>query len=887
VDFDKKIAMQYFKKGFYDQEQERIQNLYKNYLIKQKRQTPKSPIVSNIIEEYTEFGKEQAKLISQNNAKEIINNFNNFGLAQETKVFKILTNIRDTNIKLEKSPKKHNDLIGLISNPFILASAYRTIRSKKGAMTESYPLPNFLFSQLDKDQQDFVTQTDSLPDNMSWDTIMSLSDLIKRGKYPFGVTRQIWIPKPGRKDSLRPINITLFCDKIVQEAIRMVLECIYEPEFHKMNCSFGFRSANGCREAIVSIADNSQGFTTAIEGDIQSAYPNMNCEFLINILREKIGDQKFLNLIRERLNRIVYDAKTSKYEKTFLGLPQGGVDSPYLWNIYLIGMDKFIKERLTQLVEIENNKRLNNHKTYPINKHHLKLKSVIDARIKKLKIHKQRYQDSKKLQKIENFIVIPPYSANPKNKTKSRDFYDPQKTMFFESYKVRDRHVRDKNILNEEKQIVFNLIKEINKLKKQRLKFPYIDPQQNKVRFHYVRYADDFIILGNFSLAFANNFKKELALWLTENREASLSESKTLITNLLLKPAKFLGFQLHANKARKIRILKNPKTNKMHRQRVAGSMLTIGPDKERMINRLFLKGFCDRKGFPKSMGWLVGFEPHIIVDRYNSIMRGFAEYYTDFITYKSLINRWLYILRWSCLKTLAQKYNTSIKKIFQKFYDPYSNINNVKVKYIIVVKDKQGKPLPLQKTWTLLTQKQATDLSSKGAYMDISWKLKNISRGIIQYSETVCPQRTPRIMDSDFLERISWVNLRTRASFDMPCSQCGSMENIQMHHINQIKKSKFSLIPESDSLKRIMVLRNRKQCPLCEKCHIKYHNTHMPLLINNIPIIGVHETPLHDIRSIDSEKFIHKGQIHQGLPLPENFYERGWKDVNPTKPIYN
>jgi RNA-directed DNA polymerase len=791
----------------------------------------------------------------------------------------IITNIRDRNIsELNKNikGKKHNDLINIISDPFFLANAYSTIKRKKGAMTIAYPLPLYIQKQLTQEQLKFTRENYSLPEGITWNTLILISSLLKKGKYPWGVTRLIWIPKPGRKDNLRPINIPLFCDKIVQEAIRMILEAIYEPLMQRMNCSFGFRSSNGCREAITSIAENTQGFTTGIEGDIESAYPNMDCEILISILSEKISDQKFLNLIRNRLNRIVFDTKTQKYEETFLGLPQGGIDSPYLWNIYLIGMDKFVKERLTQLISIENKKRKSNNKKYPKNAHWLHLKSSIDAKTKKETYDRNVAFIKEEIDSLKRYKHILLEKNINKNKYKN---YDHRFALFLNrSEKVRQRYIKDRSEKRNYILKIFKIRKEFQHLLKQRIKTPYINPNQHELRFHYVRYADDFLILGNFSMKFANDFKKELTDWLLIHRKAKLSQLKTLITNLHETPCKFLGFQIHANKSRKIRIL--TKNNKNYRKRVARSMLVIGPDKERMINRLYLKGFCDQHGKPKAMGWLIGFEPHIIIERFNTIMRGFSEYYVDFVSNKSSLNRWLYIVRWSCIKTLAQKYNTTIRKIFSRFEQPNSSINNIQVKYILKAKDIYGNVINMQKTWTLLTQKKAIKDSFKRANIKINQKLLSIKKGNFVFDYNPSENRTPRVMDHNYLEAISWVNIRTRASFDMPCVICGSTKDIEMHHIKSIKKGKFSLIPHTDSLQQLMILRNRRQCPLCKRCHITYHRTpnstlkgypfHLPIEYNYIR---------GDHRSMISEQYIHKGKIHQGLPKIESMLNSGWVTI--------
>lgn len=112
----------------------------------------------------------------------------------------------------------------------------------------------------------------------------------------------------------------------------------------------------------------------------------------------------------------------------------------------------------------------------------------------------------------------------------------------------------------------------------------------------------------------------------------------------------------------------------------------------------------------------------------------------------------------------------------------------------------------------------------------------------------------------------------------MPCCKCGSIENIEMHHIKAIRKQKYSLIPKVDTIQRLLSLRNRKQVPLCQICHNKVHsnknNTKIDLKSTVIPAL---DKKLFDNRIIDSERFIHKGKVYQSLPFVENLLDKGWK----------
>lgn len=815
-DFNKKVAMRFHKRDFYEYEQDRIKNLWETHLEKSKLSTPHSPIVDEVINEYTQFG-----------------------LTQEIKVFRILTNIRDKNIREVDNPPKHQDLINIVANPFMLIAAYRTIRKNQGALTHAHFLPSHILNNFSDSQKNLYAQNYDLPDGMSWEKISAISSSILKGEYPWGCSRRIWIPKPGRKDSLRPITIPPFCDKIVQESIRMVLEAIYEPTFKHMGVAFGFRASAGCHHNIVLIQNNSQGFTTAVEGDIEEAYPKLDNDILLSILGERIKDQRFLNLLRKRLNISLFDTKEKKYLKSFLGIPQGGIDSPYLFNIYYLGMDSFILKRVQELLDKENSLRLKRpNGRAPVNKAYSRIRAVIASRKKKIGVHKIKFKEA-----IKSFKIRP----NPLTTAK----------------------------LNKEKKLIFSTWKEIQELENQKRRTSYRDPSTNKLRFLYTRYADDFVILGNFSLGLAQRIKEELKNWLKKNRNAQLSDKKTFITNLKEKPAKFLGFELKATNNRRQRYVK--RTGIIYKQRTAGWELNISPDKERMINRLFMKGYCNRKGFPIHIPWLSGFEPHIIIKKFSDVMSGTANYYANFISNNAYLSRWLYIIRYSAIKTLAQKYNTTISKTIKKF--GHGSSNQISARYLCFAKDRKGNPYTLSKSWRLLSQSDAIKMAPKDLNREIGEELKNAKKGqfIIPYPKPDI-LRTPRIMDADFLERMNWVNIRTQASFDLPCAKCGSISQVEMHHIKHVRKTKYSLIPKPDTLRRLMSLRNRRQVPLCRTCHMEVHSGKGNVTFNcKNPVI-----PLFDNRILDSERYIHKCSpyVFESLPFKESLLEKGWKEVS-------
>jgi len=176
--------------------------------------------------------------------------------------------------KLDSSSKPiiYRRLYPIICDERVLLTAYSSLRKNKGGTT-----PGFSSPELDGEASTVGTSRISLN---------KLQKLLVSQEYFPTPVRQIWIPKPRKKEK-RPLGIPDFKDRIVGEAIRMVLNAIYEPEFKSLDCNYGFRPKLSCHDAIEKIQIKSaNGKYIALEADIKGAYPSLDHNILITILKK-------------------------------------------------------------------------------------------------------------------------------------------------------------------------------------------------------------------------------------------------------------------------------------------------------------------------------------------------------------------------------------------------------------------------------------------------------------------------------------------------------------------------------------------------------------------------------------------------------------------------
>ncbi len=761
-------------------------------------------------------------------------------------IFKSVQNYYSNNSDPFNPPITHQNIYDLTISKDLLRISYNKLKSNKGAMTPG--------------------TTQSTVDGLSEGRITKLHQDLKTGTFKWNPTNRIEIPKPGRaKGITRPLGLPDFTDKLVQNNITLILNSIYEPEFSYLNCNYGFRPNMSCNNAIKQIRMNTNGMDIAIEGDIIGAYDNLQHHILIKILRKRIKDEKFLKLI--------YDALKAGYMKdythydTFLGTPQGGIHSPILFNIYMNEFDKYIKMELPKLI-IKWNQKKNNNEYNPQSQN-------ISKKIRRLKPDNKKYSDPTQIMEIhmsskdrieifKNVQNLIPEGRTKKTIKKNIDMLEgsnitPEETLIFSKYEYERKNSKNTNqkIIDQYPESIKKIIKNMNsraatyvrihtnikkliltnnlqieahssyqniltrkiKQEKQKQLKLSIDPERKNIEIKYYRYADDWILFIRGTLPTAKTVKKILELWLKNNLKLQLSPEKTLITNIKENKAHFLGFEIFHQINKQI----------VRRQTKHGTFLQrygkiqIMPDVERLTKKFKIQNYITKNDKILSIGFLTPLEDHQIIKKYNEFIMGLGLYYITEISRPSSLNKWHYILYYSCLKTLAHKHRTSISKIIKQGYIDISDsktnenqkLNAYQKRIVRSYKKQDGTKIYI----TLLN------------YQEMMMNLQKV-RKKYRNSYTRGTFQSPTI---DFL-RLHKNNWRTQFMLNSMCAICASTYDLEMHHIKPIKKSKSKgkLFNRFD---QIVGSLGRKQICVCRTCHNKithgqYNDTSLKDLID-------------------------------------------------------
>jgi group II intron reverse transcriptase/maturase len=563
----------------------------------------------------------------------------------------------------------------LLFNRELYLSAYAHLYSNDGAMTKG--------------------ATNDTVDGMSLRKIDKIINMVRSERYEWTPVRRTHIAKKSNPAKKRPLGIPTWSDKLLQEAIRQILEAYYEPQFSVH--SHGFRQGRGCHTALSEIRKTWKGTKWFVEGDISKCFDTINHDILIGILGQSIKDNRFLRLIRNMLEAGYLE--DWKYSKTLSGTPQGGIISPILANIYMDKFDKWLENEL-----------------------------------------------------------LPKYNIGKRQK--SNTDYNKFNSAIAKCYKSGDTETA-------------------RKLKIERRNVPSVDNyDEDYRRLRFVRYADDFILGFTGSKSEAENIKAEIAEFLGSKLKLTLSEEKTLITNATTDAARFLNYNLKAQRA-------NDYIDQTGRRATNGVIgLFVPADVVETKCRAYMKN-----GKTIHIGKLQSDDDFSIIQTFQEQYRGIVQYYllAQNVCWFSKLH---WIMQGSLLKTLACKHRSTMKKMKKKYQSE-------------TVEERTGK--------TLKCLKKVVEREGKKPLVAM-WGGISLS-----YDKDVAVEDTPYIVYGGRNELIK----RLLAN---ECELCGSKEFIKVHHVRKLSDLTMKSRKEKPVWAQIMSKRRRKTLVCCHKCHTAIHN---------------------------------------------------------------
>src|SRR5215218_7276745 len=223
--------------------------------------------------------------------------------------------------------RRFDDLFNLVCDPAFLLVGWRRVRGNKGARSAGVDGETAYYVESVRGEEAFLAELRA-----------SLKD---RSFRPLPVRERL-IPKPGTTSKWRRLGIATVRDRVVQAALKLVLEPIWEADFQP--CSYGFRPGRRAQDAIAELHHlASHSYEWVLDGDITACFDELSHSAMLERVRERIADRRVLGLVKAFLKAGIL-SEDGAVRDTVTGTPQGGILSPLLSNLALSVLDEHIIE---------------------------------------------------------------------------------------------------------------------------------------------------------------------------------------------------------------------------------------------------------------------------------------------------------------------------------------------------------------------------------------------------------------------------------------------------------------------------------------------------------------------------------------------------------------
>ena len=617
-------------------------------------------------------------------------------------------------------------------------------------------------------------------------------------------------------------------DKVIQEAIRSVISCIYEPKFSRH--SHGFRPKKSRHSALKEV----KGWKEAswfLEFDIRKCFDTINRKRLINILQEEIQDQALFDILHKMFQAKIINLDMGDEDQK-VGTPQGSIISPLLCNVYLDKLDKHVEQLILDTNRGVGRRRnpeylgLTAEKNMPWSTRRQRHKKALrlgltstirnDETFRKLKY--VRYADDFLLSfagsKAEASTIFNGISTFVKSDLKldiapdkSRIVQAIDRKIKFLGFYVTAGPSKDNpnkmfqkgNFLEHRKRVLRRLKANGELNQRKFLKKAKKDLIRKAAWLYGKMSSKEKKVLNEEDL---NSLAKVLAMeGPLDERQRFDSTMDTILSksdNKELLPSNI--FDAHDSLVKTIDSETSVTVNELHLAKSTGKTLDGEKISIRRLslplqlyaplheirNKLKKRGMVSVKGKPVAFWALQGESPRYICQHYASIARGYLEYYrpaSNLHRLKSIVN---YHIRWSLLNTLAAKHRCSLKQVIDKY-----GVN-------------------LEK-----------NVDTEGTFPSKAEVAGGWKRGFSP-NEVSQPYE---LLNRIWLKRTSMVD-------EKECIVEGCGLRPEMHHVRQIKartdgKGNLSVVNKKgirkDGALAYMIAKNRKQIPLCPKHHKMVH----------------------------------------------------------------